>query len=198
MAETFQFGAQREVVVNLPVKDDSTVAIFGKDGLIAMVQVDDFPARRAQREERRLKHALLVGTAVNQCGRGLPDSFRRRAPVFSGKPGDSAQLPAPSLSREALARCDLRFEKNSPIAVYLVYQSDRNRRPPQVLMHARAVLMLGWPWNQCVIGARECTRTLAPFHMICTPMQTRRKEHSRSTMLMPLSPITAARRSAKP
>src|SRR5215472_13155183 len=96
MAETLQFGAQREVVVNLPVKDDSGVAIFGKDGLIAMVQVDDFQARRAQREQMRLKHALLVGTAVNQCGRGLPDSFRRRAPVFSGKPGDSAQLPAPS------------------------------------------------------------------------------------------------------
>src|SRR6516225_6762874 len=128
MAEAFQFGAQRDVVVNLPVKDDSGVAIFGKDGLIAMVQVDDFQARRAQREQMRLKHALLVGTAVNQCGRGLPDSFRRRAPVFSGKPGDSAQLPAPSFSRESFARCHLALEKNSPIAVYLVYQSYRNRR----------------------------------------------------------------------
>src|SRR5207253_1233935 len=83
-------------------------------------------ARSAQREEIGLKHALLVGTAVNQCSRGLPDSFRRRAPIFSGKPGDSAQLPAPSLSREDLARCHLEFEKNSPLAVYPVYQPDRN------------------------------------------------------------------------
>src|SRR6516162_1876154 len=136
MAEAFQFGAQRDVVVNLPVKDDSGVAIFGKDGLIAMVQVDDFQARRAQREQMRLKHALLVGTAVNQCGRGLPDSFRRRAPVFSGKPGDSAQLPAPSFSRESFARCHLALEKNSPIAVYLVYQSYRNRRLREVARFA--------------------------------------------------------------
>src|SRR5438034_917606 len=128
MTQAFQFGAQREVVVNLPVKDNSAVAIFSKDGLIAGFQVDDFQARRAQREEIGLKHALLVGTAVNQCSRGLPDSFRRRAPIFSGKPGDSAQLPAPSLSREDLARCHLEFEKNSPLAVYPVYQPDRNRR----------------------------------------------------------------------
>src|ERR1700745_172674 len=113
MTQAFQFGAQREVVVNLPVKDNSAVAIVSKDGLIAVVQVDDFQARRAQREEIRLKHALLVGTAVNQCSRGLPDSFRRRAPIFSGKPGDSAQLPAPSLSREDLARCHLELDRKS-------------------------------------------------------------------------------------
>src|SRR5437879_13876318 len=97
------------------------------DGLIAVFQVDDFQARRAQREEIGLKHALLVGTAVNQCSRGLQDSFRRRAPIFSGKPGDSAQLPAPSLSREDLARCHLEFEKNSRLAVYPVNQPDHYR-----------------------------------------------------------------------
>ncbi len=47
MTQAFQFGAQREVVVNLPVKDNSAVAIFSKDGLIAGFQVDDFQARRA-------------------------------------------------------------------------------------------------------------------------------------------------------
>src|SRR6266516_261833 len=152
MTQAFQFGAQREVVVNLPVKDNSAVAIFSKDGLIAGFQVDDFQARRAQREEIGLKHALLVGTAVNQCSRGLPDSFRRRAPIFSGKPGDSAQLPAPSLSREDLARCHLEFEKNSPLAVYPVYQPDRNRRlrglRGRSAFGRRAPLRLAWPRNQ--------------------------------------------------
>src|ERR1700751_2080773 len=158
MAEAFQFGAQSEVVVNLPVKDDSGVAIFGKDGLIAMVQVDDFQARRAQREEMRLKHAVLVGTAVNQCGRGLPDSFRRRAPVFSGKPCDSAQLPAPSFSRESFARCHLAFEKNSPLAVYLVYQSDRNRRLREITsLDARAP-------NPNVVVAAESVRDSERAH----------------------------------
>ena len=95
MSQVFQFGAQLEVIVNLSVEDDPTIAVFGKNGLIAMIQVDDFQPRRAQRKKFGLKDALLVGPAVNQCGCCLPDSFRRCAPIFSGEPRNSAQRSAP-------------------------------------------------------------------------------------------------------
>src|SRR5262249_52473250 len=39
---------------------------------------------------------------------------------------------------------------------------------------------------------------LTPFHIICTPMHTRRNDDRRRIMLIALSPRTAARRSAKP
>src|SRR5215472_163937 len=94
MPQALQFGAQFEVVINLSVENDSAVAVLGKDGLIALLQIDDFQARRAQGKECRMKNSLLIRAAVNQRSRGLTDSFRRRAPVFSGESGDSAQCPA--------------------------------------------------------------------------------------------------------
>jgi hypothetical protein len=82
------------VIVNLSVEDNPAVAVFRQDGLIAVIQIDDFQSCRAQREEVRMKYALLVGSAMNE-GRGrLPDAFRWRAPVLSCKPGNSAQMLA--------------------------------------------------------------------------------------------------------
>jgi len=83
VATLFQFGSQLEVVVNLSVENDSAVAIFREDGLVAVIQVDDFEARGTQREKAGLKDALLIGAAMNErCG-GLADTFRGRAPVLT-------------------------------------------------------------------------------------------------------------------
>ena len=40
------------MVVNLAIEDDSAVAVLGEDGLISLLQIDDFQARRAQGKER--------------------------------------------------------------------------------------------------------------------------------------------------
>ena len=93
--QVLQFGAQLEVVVNLSVEDDSSVAVFGQDGLIALSQVDDFQACCAQGKEIRLEDALLIGPAVDQRSGGLSDSFRRRAPTFSGESGNPTQCSSP-------------------------------------------------------------------------------------------------------
>jgi hypothetical protein len=79
------------MVVNLAVKDNAAVPIVCEDGLVTMVQVDDFQPSCTQGEEIRVKYALLVGATVYQRSGGLPDSLRWCAPVFSGKPGYSAQ-----------------------------------------------------------------------------------------------------------
>ena len=42
-----QFPAQLQVIVDLAVKDDDGVAIFGYDGLISTLNVDDLQASRA-------------------------------------------------------------------------------------------------------------------------------------------------------
>ena len=65
MSQVLQLGADFEVVVDFAVEDDDRVAIFSRDGLIAMLQVDNFQAGRAQRANWRLVDALLVRSAVD-------------------------------------------------------------------------------------------------------------------------------------
>jgi hypothetical protein len=95
VSQVLQFGAQFEVIVNFPIEHNPAVPVLGQNGLIALLEVDDFQARSAERKQVRLKNALLVRPAVKQRGGRLPDSFRRRAPVFSGKAGNPAQRSAP-------------------------------------------------------------------------------------------------------
>ena len=49
MAQFLQLGAHFEVVIDFAVEDDDRVAIFGRDGLIAVFEIEDFQPRRAQR-----------------------------------------------------------------------------------------------------------------------------------------------------
>src|SRR5215469_12817414 len=114
VAQVFQFGAQLDVIVNFSVKDNPAVAIVSENGLIASLEVDDLKACSAEGKQIRLRDALLVGPAVNQRSGRLPDSFRRRAPVFSGKAGNPAQRSAPSVSPDVLAKCSLEFQGNRP------------------------------------------------------------------------------------
>ena len=200
MAQLFQFGAQRKVVVNLPVENDAAVPIVGVEGLVALLEVDDFQARRAQGEKIRLEHALLIGSAMNQRSGGLADSFRRRTPVFSGEPGNPAQRSAPLRFARRLARHDLQFQEFRPpgslsgVPAWPQWKTPRAEQFLRLLLDPTLRRNSG---NQWPPPAKECTRALTPFHMICTPMQTRRNDESRRVMIMPLSPMTAAMRSAK-
>ncbi len=92
MAQLLQLGAHFEVVVDLAVEDDDGVAVFGRDGLVAVLEVDNFQAGRAQRADRRLVNALLVGSAVDQGRGGVPNAIRRWRPIFMSKANNSAQI----------------------------------------------------------------------------------------------------------
>ena len=51
MTQFFQLSPHCEVIVNLSVEHNPAVAVFRQDGLIAVIEIDDFQACRAQREE---------------------------------------------------------------------------------------------------------------------------------------------------
>ncbi len=50
MPEFFQFRPYFEVIVDLAVKGDSEIAFARQNWLIAMIQINDFQACRAYRE----------------------------------------------------------------------------------------------------------------------------------------------------
>ena len=68
MTAPFELRAQFQVVVNLAVEDDYSVAVFGNDRLAAGIEIDDLQPRRAERNGARFENALLVGAAVNDGG----------------------------------------------------------------------------------------------------------------------------------
>ena len=74
----FQFPAQFQVIVDLAVEDDDGVAVFGHDGLIAALDVDNLQPRRAQRDGVGLKDALLVRTAMDDARNRILDAAGRR------------------------------------------------------------------------------------------------------------------------
>src|SRR5260370_6095303 len=102
MPEFFQFCSYFDVVVNFPVEGDSEIPIFGKDRLVAGIQVDDFQSRRGHREKAGLKYALLVLPPVDQCYLSLLNSTLMLGPVFMRVSYTSAQLFVP---RGSTFRC---------------------------------------------------------------------------------------------
>src|SRR5205814_678064 len=69
MPEFFELRPYFDVVVNLSIESDSEILVLGKNRLVPGIQVDDFQARRAHREEVGLKNALLVRPPGDQrCG----------------------------------------------------------------------------------------------------------------------------------
>jgi hypothetical protein len=71
-----EYLANLEMVVDLSVEDDRIVAVFRVDGLIARRQVNDFETSGAEIAPRGLVNALLVGSAMKQGFRCLPDALR--------------------------------------------------------------------------------------------------------------------------
>src|SRR5215472_1807873 len=91
MPAFFEFRAHCQVIVDFAVEDDPAVAIFGEDGLIAVVEIDDFEARGAQRKKARGENALVIRSTVDErCG-SFSNAFGWRTPIFSGEAGNSAQ-----------------------------------------------------------------------------------------------------------
>ena len=95
MAECFQFAAQFLVVVDFAVEHDGDIAIFRQNRLVAGAEVDDLEPRRAHGAEARLEHTLLVRSAMNQRGGGVPNAIGIRHPIFVGETNDSTQARAP-------------------------------------------------------------------------------------------------------
>ena len=114
MAQIFQLGAQFEVIVNLAVEDNPAISILGENGLVALLEVDDFQARSPEGKEIRVEKTLLVGPAVNQRSGRLPDSFRRRAPVFCGEAGNPAQRSPPLRLTRRFCEMLLGIQGNAP------------------------------------------------------------------------------------
>jgi hypothetical protein len=64
VAARFEFRAHFQMVVNFAVEDDDGIAIRGENRLVAGIEVDDFQAGGAERDEVSLEHTLLVGAAM--------------------------------------------------------------------------------------------------------------------------------------
>jgi hypothetical protein len=64
VAERFQFGANRFIVVNLAVEDDSGIAIGRYHRLIAAFEIDNLEPDRAETRVGRAKDPLLIRASM--------------------------------------------------------------------------------------------------------------------------------------
>src|ERR1035441_7122692 len=92
MAQLVQLGTHFEVVVDFPVEHDDRVAIFRRDGLIAVLEIDNFQACGAHRADRGLVNTKLVRSPVDQGRGGVPNAVRRWRPMFMSKTDNAAQI----------------------------------------------------------------------------------------------------------
>jgi glycogen debranching enzyme len=92
MAQLVQLGAHFEVIVDFSVEHDDRVAVFGRDGLIAVLQINDFQARGAHRAYLGLVNTKLVWSPVDQGRGGVPNAIRRWRPIFMSKTDNAAQI----------------------------------------------------------------------------------------------------------
>jgi len=84
------------MIVDLAIKHNHRVAVFGHDGLISAGDVYDSQSGRAKRNYIRFEDALLIRSSVNQRGNRALDSARASGAVRVRKPGDAAQLRTPA------------------------------------------------------------------------------------------------------
>ncbi len=94
------------MIVDFAVEHDDGVAVFGRDGLIAVLEVKDLQARRAHRACLGLINTKLVWSAVDQSGGGVPNAIRRWRPIFMSKSDNAAQIDQ-SLDTQSSADCPL-------------------------------------------------------------------------------------------
>src|SRR5580693_8014411 len=90
-----ELAAHLEMIVNFPVEDKRGVAIIANDGLVSALEINDFQACRAHRNNAGAKHSALVRPAMCQSGSGAFNALRFRRPVFMCKAGYPAQIQAP-------------------------------------------------------------------------------------------------------
>ena len=95
MSAPFELRAQFRVIVDLPIEDDHRVAVFRPYGLVAGIQVDDFQAGRAKRDQVGLEDALLVGAAMYQRMDGALYPAGTGHKFELSKAGDSTQNSLP-------------------------------------------------------------------------------------------------------
>ena len=91
------------MVINFSVKDDNRVPIFRDDGLITVLEINDFQAGGAQRAKWRLVNALLVWSTVDEGRGGVPNAIQRWRPIFMSKTDNAAQIEQ-SLDTELICR----------------------------------------------------------------------------------------------
>ena len=93
MAETFQFGAQFEMVVDFAVEDDGRAG--AGDRLVAAVEIDDLQSGRAERHQSGFEDSLFIGPAMNDRVGGAADALGAGNPVFMCKADDAAHESGP-------------------------------------------------------------------------------------------------------
>ncbi len=94
MAAGFEFGAEFGMVVDLAVIDDGDLlagfGVDGVDGLVAVVEVDDFQAGIGEGDVRGLEGAEVIGSAMVEGCDDLADAPRFYGVIQRGKASDAA------------------------------------------------------------------------------------------------------------
>jgi hypothetical protein len=89
-----QLGPQFLMIVDFAIEDDGRVAIFGGNGLVSRLEVNDLQAGCTHRDGMCFEDTLLVGSAVDQRCRRVSNATGIRNPVLMCKAGNPAQLAA--------------------------------------------------------------------------------------------------------
>ena len=85
VTQLLELGPDFHVVVNFAVEDDDGVAIGRLDGLVASRYVQYCQAGSAEGAVGRLVHALLIGSAMDERGRGFRNPLWTRQAVLMCK-----------------------------------------------------------------------------------------------------------------
>lgn len=88
------------MIVDFAIENDSEVAIFGGERLVARLEINNFQARCSQRHGMRFEDTLLIRSAMDQRFRGISNATGIRNPVFVCKADNSAQLAASRSPRQ--------------------------------------------------------------------------------------------------
>jgi hypothetical protein len=95
VAKRFEVVADLKVIIDFTVENDHAVAIFGKNWLIPGRQVNNLETGCTERAGSRLKHSLLIRSAMNEGIRCTPYALLIRAPVLRCESNDAAQVSTP-------------------------------------------------------------------------------------------------------
>lgn len=88
MTQSFQIGADFEVVVNLPVECNHGVAVIGNDRLVAAREIDDFQTDGAESGVAAVKDAALIRPAMTERIDDTLGNARLGRPIRGCESGD--------------------------------------------------------------------------------------------------------------
>ena len=66
VAQSFQLAPDFEMVIDFAIEDDDRIAIFGKDRLVAVGEIDNLQPGGAQGTALGTENSLLIRAAMNK------------------------------------------------------------------------------------------------------------------------------------